>query len=77
MSLNGENKEEVECSRFLALNGTMEAEVSRRVDEGTKVLVALTNVWEVRSPFGRVKLDIFEDVVVSSIFYRCEVLGYR
>lgn len=65
--MNVEKLEVVESVRYLemdvAATGTMEAEVSNRVGEGTKVIGALRNLWKERSLSKRAKTNKSEDML--------------
>lgn len=68
VSVNGQNLEVAKCFRCLgvimARNRTTEAEVNHRESEEAKVLKALRNAWKDRALSGRVKMGIFESIVV-------------
>lgn len=59
----------------MAANETMEADVNHRLGEGMKVMGALKNVWNERLSSRRMKMGMFEGIVVSNSVIWMQYMG--
>ena len=79
--LNGEAHEEVDQFKYsgsvIAVNGGVEADVHRRVNEGCKVLGALKGVMKNRGLGMNVKKVLYEKVLVPTVMYGSESWGMK
>ena len=79
--LDGEALEQVDQFKYLgsiiAENGGVEADVSNRVKEGSKVLGAVNGVIKNRGLGMNVKRALYEKVIVPTVMYGSELWGMK
>merc|ERR1711895_362877 len=79
--LNGERMEVVNSFKYLgscfSSDGGVKEDVSMRVGGGMRAFGAMKRVWSGRSVNVRVKRELYERVVVSTIMYGSESWGLR